>query len=40
MVLHGSPILVDQKLIDGRNQNDRGKFFISLILAFQDSSVE
>ncbi|URD74085.1 translocase of chloroplast 34 [Musa troglodytarum] len=30
------PILADQNLIEGRNRNDRGKFFISLILAFQD----
>ncbi|KAL4561061.1 hypothetical protein LXL04_033223 [Taraxacum kok-saghyz] len=28
-------ILVDQKLIDGPNPNDRGKLFIPLILAFQ-----
>ncbi|KVI04348.1 AIG1-like protein [Cynara cardunculus var. scolymus] len=28
-------ILVDQKLIDGPNANDRGKLFIPLILAFQ-----
>lgn len=28
-------ILVDQKLIDGPNPNDRGKIFIPLLLAFQ-----
>ncbi|KAI3697054.1 hypothetical protein L6452_29780 [Arctium lappa] len=28
-------IMVDQKLIDGPNPNDRGKLFIPLILAFQ-----
>lgn len=33
----GKSILVDQKLIDGPNPNDRGKFFIPLILAFQVS---
>ncbi|KAG1330575.1 Translocase of chloroplast 34, chloroplastic [Cocos nucifera] len=29
------PITVDQKLIEGPNPNERGKFFIPLILAFQ-----
>ncbi|XP_020242725.1 translocase of chloroplast 34, chloroplastic-like [Asparagus officinalis] len=31
----GKSITVDQKLIDGPNPNNRGKFFIPLILAFQ-----
>lgn len=30
-------IMVDKKLIEGPNPNDRGKFFIPLILAFQVS---
>ncbi|RWW33148.1 hypothetical protein GW17_00002161, partial [Ensete ventricosum] len=33
------PITVDQKLIEGPNPNDRGKFFVPLILAFQVSFV-
>ncbi|KAM0945623.1 putative small monomeric GTPase [Dioscorea sansibarensis] len=36
VILNGSDaITVDQKLIDGPNPNDKGKFFIPLILAFQ-----
>ncbi|XP_072991164.1 translocase of chloroplast 34, chloroplastic [Typha latifolia] len=36
VISNGSkPIVVDQKLIDGPNPNNRGKFFIPLILAFQ-----
>ncbi|XP_072972246.1 translocase of chloroplast 34, chloroplastic-like [Typha angustifolia] len=36
VISNGSkPILVDQKLIDGPNPNNRGKLFIPLILAFQ-----
>ncbi|XP_010251084.1 PREDICTED: translocase of chloroplast 34, chloroplastic-like [Nelumbo nucifera] len=36
VVSNGSKaILVDKKLIEGPNPNDRGKFFIPLILAFQ-----
>ncbi|KAG9458019.1 hypothetical protein H6P81_002527 [Aristolochia fimbriata] len=36
VISNGSkPIVVDQKLIDGPNPNERGKFFIPLILAFQ-----
>lgn len=31
----GKSILVDRKLVDGPNPNDRGKIFIPLILAFQ-----
>lgn len=38
VILNGSDaITVDQKLIDGPNPNDQGKFFIPLILAFQVS---
>lgn len=32
-------ILIDQKLIEGPNANDRGKLFIPLILAFQVSKL-
>lgn len=40
VIANGSkPITVDQKLIEGPNPNDRGKFFIPLILAFQVSFV-
>ncbi|KAG6471784.1 translocase of chloroplast 34, chloroplastic-like [Zingiber officinale] len=36
VIANGSkPIMVDQKLIEGPNPNERGKFFIPLILAFQ-----
>eukprot|EP00262_Sarcandra_glabra_P021967 TRINITY_DN948_c0_g1_i3.p1 TRINITY_DN948_c0_g1~~TRINITY_DN948_c0_g1_i3.p1 ORF type:complete len:277 (-),score=42.03 TRINITY_DN948_c0_g1_i3:216-1046(-) len=36
VVLNGStPVVVDQKLIEGPNPNERGKFYIPLILAFQ-----
>lgn len=36
VVLNGSQsILVDKKLVDGPNPNERGKLFIPLILAFQ-----
>ncbi|XP_047326998.1 translocase of chloroplast 34 [Impatiens glandulifera] len=36
VALNGSkPILVDKKLIEGPNPNERGKMFIPLILAFQ-----
>ncbi|XP_008812711.2 translocase of chloroplast 34, chloroplastic-like [Phoenix dactylifera] len=36
VISNGSkPIAVDQKLIEGPNPNERGKFFIPLILAFQ-----
>ncbi|KAJ8510353.1 hypothetical protein OPV22_000787 [Ensete ventricosum] len=36
VIANGSkPITVDQKLIEGPNPNDRGKFFVPLILAFQ-----
>lgn len=35
-VLNGSePIFVDKKLIEGPNPNDRGKFLIPLLFAFQ-----
>lgn len=33
----GKGILVDKKLIEGLNPNERGKLFIPLILAFQVS---
>ncbi|XP_068659116.1 translocase of chloroplast 34, chloroplastic-like [Aristolochia californica] len=36
VISNGSkPVVVDQKLIEGPNPNERGKFFIPLILAFQ-----
>lgn len=39
VVLNGSKaILVDKKLIEGPNPNERGKLFIPFILAFQVSS--
>ena len=38
VVLNGSKsIFVDKKLIEGPNPNDRGKFLIPLVLAFQVS---